>query len=122
MSKIDCSNVFNFAKEWKRREVYERKQGKLKHCPLEEFGKRDGFADKRCLEQAVTGLQKWSDAHQQITRKEKFIKICNENGIEKVIEQLREDKNESKFMDGCITCTPLTCEECKAWWNEAIDE
>lgn len=109
MSKVDCSNIFNFIGEWNRMRKSEPYRIDVQTALI------NGEANMDDMRVFVHELQEWSDSHPQITRKEKFIKMCNENGFERLIRDRKCQHNMPK-------CIPkLLCKECMEYWNEVAE-
>lgn len=106
MSKIDCTNIYNFMSEWERRREAEPDVDWTAINRLE-FGVVKTFIEE---------LQLWSDEHPKMTRKEKFekilLKICEDNGFEK--------PDGSCGYPYCVKYN--LCEVCRAYWDEEADE
>lgn len=111
MSKIDCSITLNYAKERERMcNMYDDCKG----CPFQYINDCGTEIDQEHIDL----VQKWSDVHPQITRKEKFIKLCKENGFEKVAERIEKREN-SPSCHSCAVCLRSnSCDQSKAYWNE----
>lgn len=76
MSKIDCMNIYNFLSEWERRRKFyessdytEKDNDVVGYTPVEECFES---INSNGVEAVVENLQKWSDTHPKMTRKEKF--------------------------------------------------
>lgn len=110
MSKVDCSNILNYKKELSR---MCSKSG-CSYCELKNMHCGDL---NKITQEHIYIVQKWSNEHQQMTRKEKFIKMCNENGFEDVI------KTYGEFLcsKGCCGCVSDSCEKCQEYWNATIE-
>lgn len=111
MSKVDCSNVLNYIKE------YNRMCGGMicSDCKLKDMHCSE--LDK-ITQEHINIVQKWSDEHPQITRREYFIKMCNENGFEKIID------NFLKFEPcehGEKYCIGENCDECINFWESKVN-
>lgn len=104
---IDCSNIYNFVNEWERRRKAE---------PEQRWGSiTNYFLGLKQLHTLVEELQKWSDEHQKMTRKEKFIKMCKENRFENVNLCLNENVPS-------VNCRGNNCIDCIEYWNEEVSE
>lgn len=117
MNKIDCANIYNFINEWDRRK---QKEKITMVSALEWFGNISSFTNDTIserLDDEIKKLQKWSDEHPKMTRKEKFKKMCEENGFENLNLNLCSHKNVP-----IANCKANNCTACGDYWNEEVDE
>lgn len=115
MSKIDCTNIYNFMSEWERRRKAEPDEKWLALTGLTDLKIFNPFLEPNHLDKVIEELQDWSDTHPKITRADKFRRICKENGL--------PDPEYCVNTYGCPYCIKhLCCPECAEYWSEEVDE
>ena len=121
--KIDCSNILNFKKEYKRMCCYKKD---CKHCPLDT--NYNTPVDCSCgeiklheiTEEILNAVQKWSDEHPQKTLLEDLLEkyptvpLDKDNVPDNICpNNLGYENYEDR------PCDTLYCTEC---WNRTLDE
>lgn len=105
MRKYDCSRTLDYSHEFDRMcQMYHLFTGpECDGCPHRKIcSGPDDITQKH-----IDLLQKWSDEHPEITRKEKFEQIMKEAGLDYRFCNFKMPK--SRCVDSCA--------ECKKYWN-----
>lgn len=66
-------------------------------------------------------VQKWSDEHPIMTRRDKFINLMEENGFEEFAKQVKSIKCQYFDKGNGVPCAMDNCNRCMEYWNKIVE-